>query len=85
LSAKLLLELDSITAGYDYPVVGPISFKLYQGEILGLHGANGIGKSTILRAITSAAKIFSGHIKRTQGKSIVHHRQRPEIPPELLY
>ncbi len=78
-----LLEIASMIAGYARPVVGPISLGLRAGEILGLGGPNGAGKSTILRAITGRAHVFSGRIVRSDGLTISHQWQRPELPPEL--
>lgn len=82
-SAGVLVRLDQVNAGYAGPVAGPASFSIARGEIVGLGGPNGSGKSTLLRAITGAARIFSGHIERASGLRISHHWQRPERPPEL--
>ena len=60
----MLLEVDALVAGYRDPVVGPVSFRLHRGEILGLAGPNGSGKSTVLRAIIGRARIFSGAVRR---------------------
>jgi ABC-2 type transport system ATP-binding protein len=78
-----LFECRDLTAGYAGPVVGPVSFTLHAGEVVGLHGKNGSGKSTLLGAITGAARIFSGAVMRTPGLRVVHHRQRPERPGQL--
>jgi len=78
-----LARYDAVRAGYQHPVVGPVSFEIRPGEVLGLTGANGTGKSTLLNAITGVARIFSGAIERHPDLSISHHRQRPELPPEL--
>ena len=78
-----LARYDAVRAGYQHPVVGPVSFEIRPGEVLGLTGANGTGKSTLLNAITGVARIFSGAIERRPDLSISHHRQRPELPPEL--
>ncbi len=83
LPADILLQVDTLVAGYDRPVVGPVSLQLRAGEVLGLGGANGAGKSTLLRALTGAARVFSGRMMRRPGTRIVHHQQRPERPPEL--
>lgn len=79
----MLIEVDQLVSGYSGPVVGPVSFVLEPGQVLGLGGANGAGKSTVLKSLTGTARIFSGQIKRAPGIRITHHRQRPERPPEL--
>lgn len=78
-----LLELIDVTAGYAQPVVGPVSFEIRAGEVLGLKGDNGVGKTTILKLITGDARLYAGEFKRVDGLTITHHWQRPERPPEL--
>jgi len=80
---QALARYHAVRAGYQHPVVGPVSFEIRPGEVLGLTGANGTGKSTLLNAMTGVARIFSGSIERHPDLSISHHRQRPELPPEL--
>ncbi|NGX14747.1 ATP-binding cassette domain-containing protein [Wenzhouxiangella sp. XN24] len=72
-----------VRAGYARPVVGPVSFRIGPGEVLGLGGANGIGKTTLLRLITGTAVLHGGRVERAPGLTVAHHRQRPERPPEL--
>lgn len=83
MTAATLLELDAVVAGYAGPVVGPVSFTLAAGEVLGLEGPNGVGKSTLLGAITGTSRCFSGKVHRAPGVRVAHHRQRPELPPEV--
>ncbi|TVP59488.1 MAG: ATP-binding cassette domain-containing protein [Halomonadaceae bacterium] len=78
-----LVTFAAVRAGYRQAVVGPVSFQVMPGEILGLSGANGAGKSTLLNALTGVARVFSGKIHRSPGLSVSHHRQRPVLPPEL--
>lgn len=78
-----MITLDNVIAGYTGPIVGPVSLRLWPGEVLGLGGANGAGKSTLLRALAGTARVFSGNIQRRSGIHITHHQQRPEHPPEL--
>ncbi|RPJ82263.1 MAG: ATP-binding cassette domain-containing protein [Acidobacteria bacterium] len=74
----VLLEVESLVAGYREPVVGPLSFTLRRGEILGLAGPNGSGKSTVLRAIIGSAQVFSGSIRRAASRMRVEvQAQRP--------
>ncbi len=78
-----LIRVENLRAGYTGPVTGPVSFTVEEGHIIGLGGPNGSGKSTLLRAITGAARVFSGDIKKAPHTLITHHWQRPELPPEL--
>ena len=82
-AAAPLLELVEARAGYARPVVGPVSFRVEPGEVLGLSGANGLGKTTLLRLITGSAVLHGGRVERAPGLTVAHHRQRPERPPEL--
>ena len=74
---QLLLQAENLVAGYQTPLTSPLSFDLYAGEILGLCGANGAGKSTVIRAIMGTARIFSGTLHKAEGVHITHQAQRP--------
>ena len=63
-----LVEVDDIHFAYGaIPVLFGVSFSVARGEILGLLGTNGAGKSTVLRVVTgldppSAGTVrFAGH------------------------
>lgn len=77
------LRLNDVVAGHDRPVVGPVSFTLDRGEVLGLAGPNGVGKSTLIAAILGEARVFAGRIRRTAGLTVSHMPQRPIRPLEL--
>ncbi len=59
--AKKMLSFDNVEMYYDhvYALKG-VSIELMEGETVALIGANGAGKSSILRAITGLRKIRSG-------------------------
>ncbi len=48
--------------------VGDVSFDLYRGEILGLAGRSGIGKTSIARALTESTMIIEGKINNYGNK-----------------
>ena len=62
-TAKKMLSFDNVELYYDhvYALKG-VSIELMEGETVALIGANGAGKSSILRAITGLRKIKSGSI-----------------------
>jgi len=58
-----MLKVDHVDMGYgDLQVLWDISFEVQQGEIVVLVGANGAGKSSVLRAISNIAPAQKGSI-----------------------
>lgn len=58
-----MLEVRHLKAGYGgVPVVHDVSFSVKEGEIVGLLGSNGAGKSTSLKAITGLIKPLGGTV-----------------------
>ena len=78
---ELVLSLRNVTSGYRdgglfhkgpyQEVLHDVTFDVHHGEILGLVGESGTGKSTLSRAIL-------GMIKPDQG-SITHYTKRPQM------
>ena len=59
-----IIELENISLSYgDRPVLDNISFKINEGQIFGMLGPNGVGKSTIFNLITGLIKPNAGKIK----------------------
>lgn len=77
MTATPCVELDRLEAGYDHPVVGPLSFTLAPGEIVALWGPNGSGKTTAMNAIAGSAHIFSGAVRKRTGLRVSHQQQNP--------
>jgi len=62
-----LLVTEGLVAGWEQPVTPPLSLALAAGEIVGLVGPNGVGKSTYLSALTGVARIFGGCLDKRPG------------------
>jgi ABC-type cobalamin/Fe3+-siderophores transport system ATPase subunit len=60
-----ILEFEKTTFSYNRnkPFINDISFTIENGEFIGLLGANGSGKSTILKLASGLLKASNGHIK----------------------
>ena len=66
-----LLRLDGVCAGYGkIPVLHDVSLRIAQGDAVAAVGANGVGKSTLLRVIMGELPISAGDIAFA-GSSIV--------------
>ena len=48
--------------GYEEPLSVPITFSMERGEKIVLMGANGIGKTTLLKSILGIIPSLSGHV-----------------------
>lgn len=56
--------INSITKKYGGSVVlKDLSFEFKQGEIVGLVGSNGVGKSTLMKIIAQTIQIFDGTVE----------------------
>lgn len=72
-----LLAASALVAGYTTAIVGPVSFSVGPGDVLGVAGPNGSGKTTLFNAIIGTARIFSGRIHRRPGTRMSVQRQHP--------
>lgn len=58
-----MLSIKNITVHYGKAIaLDDVSMEIDEGEVVGLIGANGAGKSTVLKAITGLATLTSGEI-----------------------
>lgn len=80
-----LLSVTGVRAGYEEPVMGPISFAISPGEVLGLAGPNGSGKTTLLKAIGGKARVFEGRISSKSGLTTAWMEQQPVRLPEMPF
>src|SRR5690606_9905201 len=60
---KALLRLEDLSVGYSQPVCQGISAEVNSGELIGLAGKNGSGKSTIIRTLLGLQPALSGSIR----------------------
>lgn len=64
---NIILKVQDLEVGYlskneKSTIAKDVNFSLSEGELIGLVGANGIGKSTLLRTLTGMQKPLSGSI-----------------------
>ncbi len=70
--AEALLVADQLEAGYgEVQVLWGISLKAARGELTAIVGANGAGKTTMLRAIAGSITPWGGRVM-FEGKDVTH-------------
>jgi branched-chain amino acid transport system ATP-binding protein len=64
MNGNALLSCCNLQAGYDASkVLFDVSFAIRPGEVIGLLGRNGMGKSTTIKCITGALSPSQGEIR----------------------
>ncbi|NLG02458.1 MAG: ABC-F family ATP-binding cassette domain-containing protein [Clostridia bacterium] len=59
---RYIFETKDLVIGYDKPLSKPLTLAMERGEKIAMVGANGIGKTTLLRSILSLNKPISGKV-----------------------
>lgn len=62
-SGKLVFEARGLVIGYDEPLSRPLDLRMERGQKITLVGANGIGKTTLLRSILGQIQARSGSVE----------------------
>lgn len=57
-----LLSAKSLVVGYESPLLKPINFSVYAGDLICLMGINGCGKTTLFKTLGAQLPALSGEI-----------------------
>lgn len=60
---KFIFEAEELVIGYDSPLSKPITINMERGKKIALTGANGIGKSTLIKSILGIIPPLSGKVE----------------------
>lgn len=62
-SGKLIFETRELVIGYETPLSKPLNLRMERGQKIALVGANGLGKTTLLRSILGEIQSVSGYVE----------------------
>ncbi len=61
---RYIFQTHDLVIGYDDPLSSPLNLEMERGQKIVLTGANGIGKSTLLKSILGIIKPLSGDVEQ---------------------
>lgn len=62
-SGKAIFETKGLVIGYDSPLTKPLDLYMERGQKIALVGANGLGKTTLLKSLMGLIKPLSGEVE----------------------
>ncbi|WP_100405186.1 ABC-F family ATP-binding cassette domain-containing protein [Bacillus solitudinis] len=74
-TSKLIFETQDLVIGYEEPLSKPLNLKMERGQKVALVGANGIGKTTLLKSILALNPPVSGLVERGDYQEIGYFEQ----------
>ncbi len=78
-AGKVIFETENLVIGYDEPLSRPLNLSMERGEKIAMVGANGIGKTTLLKSILGLIPSLEGKVTLGDYLSIGYFEQ--EIAP----
>ena len=72
---KFLCETKDLVIGYDEPLSAPLNISMERGQKIALVGANGIGKTTLLKSILGLIPALSGSVELGDNLQIGYFEQ----------
>ncbi|MDQ0089135.1 ATPase subunit of ABC transporter with duplicated ATPase domains [Paenibacillus anaericanus] len=74
-SGKMVFETTDLVIGYEEPLSRPLNLRMERGQKIALVGANGIGKTTLLRSILGEIQGLEGSVRRGENLDIGYFEQ----------
>lgn len=74
-AGRLIFETKDLVIGYDDPLSKPVNLTMERGQKIALIGANGLGKTTLLKSILGEIKSVSGGVELGDNLQIGYFEQ----------
>ncbi|MBR3841498.1 MAG: ABC-F family ATP-binding cassette domain-containing protein [Erysipelotrichales bacterium] len=73
--SKVIFETHDLVIGYDTPLSKPLNLTMEKGQKIALVGANGLGKSTLLKSLLGINSPISGDVFRGENQQVEYFEQ----------
>lgn len=77
-SSRFVFVTKDLVIGYDSPLSKPMSLTLERGQKIALTGANGLGKSTLLKSLLGIIEPVSGEVETGENLNVGYFAQEEE-------
>ena len=74
---RYIFKTEKLVIGYDEPLSSPLDLEMERGSRIVLTGANGIGKSTLLKSLLGLIKPLDGKVEQGDYLHIGYFEQEP--------
>lgn len=74
-SGQIIFEATDLVIGYNKPLTKPLNLKMERGQKIALTGANGIGKTTLLKSLLNIIKPLNGSVELGYYQHIGYYEQ----------
>jgi len=72
---NIIFETQNLIIGYDKPLSIPLNLKMKRGQKIAITGANGLGKTTLLKSLLGLLEPISGEITLSEYTKIGYFQQ----------
>ena len=80
---RWIFETRGLVIGYDEPLSRPLDLTMERGQKIALVGANGIGKTTLLRSLLGQIPALAGTVERGEFQEIGYFEQESDGDADL--
>ncbi len=74
-SGKLIFQAKDLVIGYNEPLTRPLNLTMERGQKIALVGANGLGKTTLLKSLMGLIAPLSGEVEKGDYQEIGYFEQ----------
>jgi ATPase subunit of ABC transporter with duplicated ATPase domains len=82
-SGRVVVRAENLIIGYESPLSKPLNFTIERGQKIALTGANGLGKSTLLKSILGIQNAIDGKVESGEFLSIGYFEQEAKKDKNL--
>ncbi len=82
-SSKIIFKATDLVIGYDKPLTKALNLEMEKGEKICLVGANGIGKTTLLRSLMGEIQPISGQSERGDYLYLGYFKQEMKFDSDI--